>query len=539
MMRSKSLLFILLSAGGAVFALRIAAQTGDGENIILGKPTAGSVVVHALADEGATVFAEYGETTGELSSRTGDFDASPDGTAVVAIDGLDADTRYFYRLSYRGPGESAFRQGEEHSFHTQRQRGATFTFGVQGDSHPERNASTMRETRNQMYDADLYALTMERVASDLPDLYFMLGDDFSISNQVPNYFQDRSTLTQSFVDDVYINQRRFLSLMAHSTALFPVNGNHEEARRSLLGTALHNVSIFAGSARTRYFPVPTADEFYNGNAVPVAGIGLLGDYFAFEWGDALFISIDPFWHSPTTFQAIGGMGMGTAGTPPWNEIADEYRELTWHGGSLWEPTIGDAQYEWLKNTLEESDAKYKFVFTHSVGLGGRGGTERAMEFEWGGYTPQCAPTPRGPIGGDPCNAYIHGYFPDGSRWPAEQNTYDLEWEFDTQRPNWELPIHQLMVENGVTILFQAHDHIFARQELDGIVYQSVPNPADPQYLAHNRPAYRTGDILENSGYLNVTVSPDNVQVDYIRSYLPEDETDGRRHGSVDYSYTVE
>ena len=535
------LLALLLSAGSAVVAFRIAAQTGDGENIILGKPTAGSVIVHALADEGTTVFAEYGQTAGELSSRTGNIDASPDGTVVVTIDGLEAATRYFYRLSYQSPGASAFRRGEERSFHTQRQRGATFTFGVQGDSHPERNASTMRSPQGHMYDPDLYALTMERVASDQPDLYFMLGDDFSISNQVPDYFQgDRSTLTQDFVDGIYINQRRFLGLMAHSTALFPVNGNHEEARRSMLGTALNNVSIFAGSARTRYFPVPTADEFYSGNVVPVSGIGLLGDYFAFEWGDALFVSIDPYWHSSSVFMNIGGMGMGTLSSPPWDEIVDEYRELTRHDGSLWEPTIGDRQYQWLKNTLKESDAQYKFVFIHSVGLGGRGGIERAMEFEWGGYTPPCQPVPgMEGLGNDPCSPYIHGYTPDGDRWSVEPNADDLTWEFDTYRPSWELPIHQLMVENGVTILFQAHDHIFARQELDGIVYQSVPNPADPHYLAHNRLAYRSGDILENSGYLNVTVSAENVRVDYIRSYLPKDETDGRRHGSVDYSYTVE
>ena len=68
----------------------------------------------------------------------------------------------------------------------------------------------------------------------------MLGDDFSTCGQLPNFFQgDRSTLTQQFVDDVHINQRRFLGRMAHSTALFPVNGNHEEARRSLLGTVMH------------------------------------------------------------------------------------------------------------------------------------------------------------------------------------------------------------------------------------------------------------------------------------------------------------
>ena len=34
-----------------------------------------------------------------------------------------------------------------------------------------------------------------------------------------------------------------------------------------------------------------------------------------------------------------------------------------------------------------------------------------------------------------------------------------------------MPVHQLMVKNGVTIFFQGHDHLFARQERDGMVYQ--------------------------------------------------------------------
>ena len=107
------------------------------------------------------------------------------------------------------------------------------------------------------------------------------------------------------------------------------------------------------------------------------------------------------------------------------------------------------------------------------------------------------------------------------------------------RPGWELPVHPLMVEHGVTIFFQAHDHIFARQELDGVIYQSVPNPADDTYTARNRNAYLSGDVLDNSGYLHVTVSPDRLEVDYIRSWLPQDEVDGRRHGETAFSYTIE
>jgi hypothetical protein len=102
-----------------------------------------------------------------------------------------------------------------------------------------------------------------------------------------------------------------------------------------------------------------------------------------------------------------------------------------------------------------------------------------------------------------------------------------------------MPIHQLMVKYGVTIFFQGHDHLFCRQELDGVVYQSVPNPADPTYTAFNSDAYKSGNILPNSGFLNVTVSESEVKVDYISSYLPQDEKAGRTNGQVAYSYTLQ
>jgi hypothetical protein len=37
-----------------------------------------------------------------------------------------------------------------------------------------------------------------------------------------------------------------------------------------------------------------------------------------------------------------------------------------------------------------------------------------------------------------------------------------------------------------------HDHVFARQELDGVVSRSVPNPADNTYTAFNDDACRSG-----------------------------------------------
>jgi hypothetical protein len=104
--------------------------------------------------------------------------------------------------------------------------------------------------------------------------------------------------------------------------------------------------------------------------------------------------------------------------------------------------------------------------------------------------------------------------------------------FDEMRPGWGKPIHQLMADNHVTIFFQGHDHLFARQELDGVVYQTVPSPADPNYAMDNADAFKTGDKLPSSGHLRVMVTAENVQVEYIRSFLEKpDETA--------FSYTVQ
>ena len=95
-----------------------------------------------------------------------------------------------------------------------------------------------------------------------------------------------------------------------------------------------------------------------------------------------------------------------------------------------------------------------------------------------------------------------------------------------------------MAKYGVSIFFQGHDHLFARQECDGIVYQEVPMPADPFYLTRNDDRYLSGVKLPNSGFLRVTVAPEKVTVDYVRSYLPADETPARKTGEIAHSYTI-
>ena len=95
-----------------------------------------------------------------------------------------------------------------------------------------------------------------------------------------------------------------------------------------------------------------------------------------------------------------------------------------------------------------------------------------------------------------------------------------------------------MVKHGVTIFFQGHDHLFCRQERDGIIYQEVPMPADHGYMTYNAERYQSGVKLPNSGHLRVTVAPENVKVEYVRSFLPKDETAQNKTGDIAHSYIV-
>jgi hypothetical protein len=467
----------------------------DEMNQILGRPTDRSVTLSVLAPNDLEAFLEYGVKSGVYTEKTPAARIQAGKPLEMALEGLRPNTRYYYRLRHRQPGQSGYVEGAECSFHTQRLPGSTFTFGVQGDSHPER--------LDRMYRPDLYLRTMENVRRDRPDFYILLGDDFSIDQ-----LYNRNIMTAESVGQLYIDQRRFLGLPGSSSALFLVNGNHEQAARHLLNGAPNSPPVLSGRARNLYFPLPAPDRFYTGNTEPVEFVGLPRDYYAWTWGDALFVTIDPYWHSPVQIDSgLGGQGGGKGGGKgdrKGERKAERKGDGTGGGRNRdgWAATMGDAQYQWFKRTIEQSKAKYKFVFAHHVLGTGRGGVELADLFEWGG---------RNRAG---------------------------EWEFDKKRPGWELPVHQLMVKHGVTIFFQGHDHLFARQQKDGVVYQETPNPADQGYSTYNREAYRSGDILPNSGYLRVTVSPGNVKVDYVRSYLPKDETPDRKNGEVAFSYTV-
>ena len=439
------------------------ASTAPIFSIILGRPTNTTITANILFDQNVQFYLEYGTQTGVYSQTSSITNNVANTTNAIEVAGLTADTKYFYRLQYRLTGAANYTATTEYSFETQRDIGSNFSFTVEADEHLYDRS---------MGSSNLYKLTLANEAKAKPDFMISLGDIFG-DDHTP------TTTTSANMDAYHKYYRQFLGNICHSVPFFVSLGNHEgEKAYYLQQTPPNNIATYATLWRKFYYSNPFKNNFYSGDDNTEGyGMGNPENYYSWVWGDALFVVLDIYrYQSDTTERPTG-----------------------------WAWSLGLPQYTWLKNTLENSHAKYKFVFAHHSNGEARGGINSAKLYEWGGY---------------------------------EQNG---NYTFPINRPGWAKPIQQLFKDNGVNIFFQGHDHLFAKETMDGIVYQEVPMAADSTYESGMNMfagAY-TADTLRGSGHLTVNVSPACVTVDFIRAYLPADTISGIHHnGEVAFSYTL-
>ena len=178
-------------------------------------------------------------------------------------------------------------------------------------------------------------------------------------------------------------------------------------------------------------------------------------YYAFEGPDQLHVVLDPFTYTTTNPKDDG-----------------------------WQWTLGKTQYDWLVQTLTSSKATHKFIYIHHLLVGNpqsRGGVEIAMRNEWGG------------------------------------NNNDGTYGFDQNRPGWGKPVHQILKENNVAIVFKGHDHLYVKQELDGIIYQTLPQPSHPgEKIDVKQYGYLSGKGVGGSGFLKVRTEGKTIFVDFVK-----------------------
>lgn len=456
----KVLLLLILIIAGVVGA--------DAQNMVhkelLGRPTDNSITIQAFFDDSVDVAIQYGTVSGTYPNQTQWQAFSATEPAELALTGLLADTKYFYRLRYRQPGTNNIVNRPEYSFHTQRAVGSSFSFVVQADPHMD-----------EMSDTALYRLCLNNQLDDAPDFMidlgdFLMTDKLKFNNVVPHdTIPYRCNLLRSHYET-----------SGHSVPLFIALGNHEGESGWYQNGTPNNIAIWDTEERKKYFLNPAPDNFYTGDTTNNAFVGQRENYYAWQWGDALFIVLDPYWYTNPKPDSLHG----------------------------WRWTLGKAQYDWLKATLEGSTATYKFVFSHQIIGGdpdGRGGVEVADLYEWGG------------------------------------NNLDGTPGFAVNRPGWYKPIKDLLAENRVNIFFHGHDHFFGKQEKDCLIYQETPQPSLPNFQNANQATdygYFQGQILPNAGHLRVNVSTNGVQVDYVRAYLPQNENGNRHNKDVSATYFI-
>jgi hypothetical protein len=466
---------------------------------ILGRPTATSVTINVINLLGLDAYAEYG-TTGDIYSYATApvLDRPAGGPIEMVLNGLEPDTEYHYRVRYRECGDSVYLAAMDGEFRTQRADGTAYDFTIQADSH----------IWPLIYGGDsdglrLYEQTIENIRLDRPDFHISMGDFAHVES-----YTDRDVASLEEAVERYLEQRKYLDKVLHSIPFYLVLGNHEGEQGWRAADPEDSVAFWGTLARKSVMVNPVPDGFYGGDGQITECCGHRAGYYSWEWGDALFVVLDPFWSTTTKPHSNGGR---EGSEDPWD----------------W--TLGLEQYNWLYDTLHNSTATWKFVFIHHLVGGvrspygmfmtpyGRGGIEAAKHavdgrasYEWGGES------------------------------ASGMNV------FGTKRPGWAHgPIHDLLVSEGVSVVFHGHDHVFVHQILDGIVYQACPQPTDADYGYgwYADAFYRLGEKCHNSGHLRVRVRPDYVQVDYVRSVLPEDEPlweNGQPvyNRQVSYSYSI-
>lgn len=442
-------------------------------SLVLGRPTDSSIAISLITEQSGDAqisYSKVGESSLYYSPLASTTALKP---TVFELTGLQASSGYHYQVSFRAEGETKFVQYPAYSFQTQKAKEVSFSFAIHADPHLGIRVRGPEE--EEKADESHYAKTLANTLASNVDFVVDLGDTFmSEKNYKRDYYEpadgiDKTEPLRSWVEEDYLRVRGYFAALTHSTPLFLVNGNHE-GESGWEKDDPNSIAIWANNLRKEYFPVPTVDSFYSGSSELEAFVGTHDGYYSWQWGDALFIALDPYWY-------------GT-------EKAKE--------GTEWHWTLGREQYDWLEQVLSNSSASYKFVFLHNLVGGqndshgqGRGGALVAGDWEWGGSDPETG-----------------------------------LYEFEQQRPGWGQPIHHVLVQHGVNVVFHGHDHVFVKEEhADGLIYQVVPQPSvlnDEPNKANKRAEESgydviNGNVAHGAGFIKVTVSGSATEIEYLRT----------------------
>ncbi|HEX7508076.1 MAG TPA: metallophosphoesterase [Polyangia bacterium] len=221
---------------------------------------------------------------------------------------------------------------------TQRQPGDSFTFALITDSHIGADLTFS----NQGIPNTLKNVSAEAGASQ-PDFIMNLGDMLDFHEYGFNTPPPSASVTRL----AYLNYRTLLGDTLGHAAHYGVIGNWEGED----GCYTAEETSRSQQQRLLYLPGPTPTTYPEGGSPSQ-------DYYAFTWGDALFVVLNVMGYTPTPHL------LDNSGVP------DDW-------------TLGEAQLGWFGKTLANATAKWRFVLIHHT-VGGAAGDAADSAYGRGG-----------------------------------------------------------------------------------------------------------------------------------------------------------
>jgi predicted MPP superfamily phosphohydrolase len=313
---------------------------------MLGRVTSSSALINMVpCQDNVSVYIDYGTSSGIYDRQTEILIGFIREALEITLSELLPDTKYYYRVMEKSSDENYFSPRKEGSFFTKKSPGSSFKFVVTADSHYHQVNGVYAELDPDIL--RLFEQTFQNILVDCADFLIDLGDSFFTDYGITlDAFQDIKSQLEGY--ERYEDLRKQLDKIHHALPYYFVLGNHEGE----LGFYFFDLAQWSENARKLYVPNPDETTYPEGGSKDE-------NYYAFTWGDALFIILDPFRYTlnfPKTY-----------------------------GLDAW--TLGTEQLFWLESTLENSDAQYKFIFIHHLvggcGTYGRGGVKCANNGEWG------------------------------------------------------------------------------------------------------------------------------------------------------------
>ena len=352
---------------------------------LLTRPTENSIRVSAFSGQKETeAFIELRKEGAAAWERQPSLKAAAYSPVDWTVKGLSTATRYEYRILLKSGSEESPRQVATGSFRTQRKGTATYTALLMTDPHT-----------GYFPPGSGPVLTLDKVAQNAaavkdPDFVLDLGDNVAWGGS-----REYGQTNPNGALRAYAQYRRQIGALSAHCPHFAVIGNWSGESGKFPEKSIQ----IAANVRRSLLPGPNHQTYPQGGSEGE-------DYYAFSWGDVLYVMLNIQTYSkPSKPKELPTL------------MADVNKIDEW--------TLGEKQMSWFESTLKNATERFRFVCIHHPAAGNAG---------------------------DPLNT---NYGRGGAR----------AWNLGEQAR-----IHALMKKHKVQIFFYGHDHVFVDDVVEGIHY---------------------------------------------------------------------